>query len=46
VTISIGYAGLIDLLFAVSGLALLAGLITTVEDIHSPRERLPFDFPA
>jgi hypothetical protein len=46
VTISIGYGGLIDLLLAVPALALLAGLVTTVEDFRSPTERLPFDFPA
>jgi hypothetical protein len=46
VTLSVGYAGLIDLLLVVPALALLAGLITTVEDVRSPKERLPFDFPS
>lgn len=45
VTVSIGYGELIDLLLLIPALALIAGLITTVEDLRSPRERLPFDFP-
>jgi hypothetical protein len=45
VTISLGYAELVDLLLIVPALALVAGLVTMVEDLRTPRERLPFDFP-
>lgn len=45
VTVSIGYAGLIDILLLIPALALVAGLITTVEDLRSPMERLPFAYP-
>lgn len=45
VVLTIGYAKLIAWLFLVPALALVAGLITTVEDLASPGERLPFDFP-
>jgi hypothetical protein len=44
-TISIGYVELVDLLLLVPALALVAGLISSVEDLRSPTERLPFDFP-
>lgn len=43
--LTIGYAKLIALLLIVPAVALLAGLVTTVEDVRSPQERLPFDFP-
>jgi hypothetical protein len=46
VTISVGYADLVALLILVPALALIAGLLTSIEDLRSPRERLPFDFPA
>ena len=45
-TISIGYARLIELLLIVPALTLSAGLVTTIEDLRAPGERLPFDFPA
>jgi len=45
VTISLGYAELVDLILLIPALALVAGLLTTVEDLRSPRERLAFDFP-
>jgi hypothetical protein len=43
--ISIGYGTLILLLMVGPALALTAGVLTTVEDVRSPKERLPFDFP-
>jgi hypothetical protein len=46
VSISIEYARLIELVLLVPALALIASLVTTVEDLRSPSERLPFDFPA
>ncbi|HTW54931.1 MAG TPA: hypothetical protein VMG36_00555 [Thermoplasmata archaeon] len=46
VTISIGYARLVELLLIVPALTLAAGLVTTIEDVRSPGERLPFDYPA
>jgi len=45
VSIALGYARLLDLILLVPALALVAGLVTTVEDIVAPRERLPFDYP-
>jgi hypothetical protein len=45
VTISIGYVELIDLLLLIPALGLIAGMITTVEDLRSPTERLPFAYP-
>jgi hypothetical protein len=45
VTISVGYVELIDLLLLVPALTLVAGLLASVEDLRSPMERLPFDFP-
>jgi len=44
-TISVGYAELVDLLLLVPALALVAGFLASVEDLRSPTERLPFDFP-
>jgi hypothetical protein len=34
------------LILIVPALALVAGLVTTVEDLVRPRERLRFDYPA
>ncbi len=45
VALSVGYARLLQLALLVPALALLAGLVTTVEDWVSPKERLPFDYP-
>jgi hypothetical protein len=45
VSISVGFVELVDLLLLVPTLALLAGLLTAVEDLRSPTERLAFDFP-
>jgi len=45
VAISIGYRNLILLLMLVPGLALGAGVLTTIEDATAPKERFPFDFP-
>ncbi len=46
VGISVGYARLLELALLVPTFALVAGLVTTVEDLASPKERLPFDYPA
>ena len=45
VVLTIGYADLIGLLLIVPALGVAAGLVTSVEDLLSPGERLPFDFP-
>lgn len=43
--IGLGFASLVVVLLLVPILALASGLVTTIEDLRSPRERLPFDFP-
>lgn len=45
ISIGIGVDGLIGLLLLVPAFGLAAGLVTTIEDVRSPRERLPFDYP-
>jgi hypothetical protein len=45
VTIHLNYAMFVAWLMLVPALGLAAGLVTSVEDARSPRERLPFDFP-
>jgi hypothetical protein len=45
VAFSVGYADLILALLLIPGFGLAAGVVTTVEDLRSPRERLPFDYP-
>ena len=45
VAISIVYVRFFELLLLVPVFSLLAGLVTTIEDIRSPTERLPFDYP-
>jgi hypothetical protein len=44
-SIGINYTEFVELLLLVPGLALVAGVVTTLEDARSPRERLPYDFP-
>jgi hypothetical protein len=43
--VAIGYTRLLELALIVPLLALAAGLVTTVEDLRAPRERLPYDYP-
>jgi hypothetical protein len=45
VSITVAYGEFILLLMLVSALTLAAGVLTTIEDVRSPRQRLPFDFP-
>jgi hypothetical protein len=45
VTIHLNYALFLELLLLVPALALASGLVTTIEDYRSPRERLPYDYP-
>ncbi len=45
ISVGIGVEGVIGLLLLVPGLGLAAGIVTTIEDVRSPRERLPFDYP-
>jgi len=45
VTISVGYVDLVDLLLLIPALSFVAGFLASVEDLRSPTERLPFDFP-
>ncbi len=44
--ISVGYATFLDLVLLVPALLLVAGIVTTVEDVRFPGERLPYDYPA
>jgi hypothetical protein len=46
VTLSVGYSRLILLLMIGPALALTAGVLTLIEDVSRPKERLPFDYPA
>jgi hypothetical protein len=45
VTVGVSFTQLVELLLLVPALALASGVVTTIEDARSPRERLPFDFP-
>jgi hypothetical protein len=45
IAIGVTYADLLLLLMIVPALALVGGVLTTLEDATRPRERLPFDFP-
>lgn len=45
-SLAAGYSMFIELLMIVPAFGLVAGILTTVEDARSPKERLPFDFPA
>jgi hypothetical protein len=45
VAIAVDYSRLVELALIVPLLALAAGLVTTVEDLRHPGERLPFDYP-
>ena len=44
-TVTVGYRELLEILLLVPALALLAGIVTSIEDLRFPRERLPFEFP-
>jgi hypothetical protein len=44
-TLHLAYANLIELLLIVPALSLAAGIVTTIEDVREPRERLPYDYP-
>ena len=45
ISIGLGVTGIVGLLLLVPAISLLAGIVTTVEDLRAPRERLPFDYP-
>jgi hypothetical protein len=45
VTLSFGYGTLLLLLAIVPALTLAAAIVTTVEDLRHPGERMPYDFP-
>ena len=45
-TLGIGFTSLVLLLLVVPAIGLGAGLVTTIEDLQHPGERLPFDYPA
>ncbi|HKS59186.1 MAG TPA: hypothetical protein VJS68_00215 [Thermoplasmata archaeon] len=42
----VGFGLLVEWLILPVGLSLVAGLVTTIEDLARPKERLPFDYPA
>jgi hypothetical protein len=44
-SLRVDYRELIELALLVPGLSLASGLVTALEDLRSPQERLPFDFP-
>jgi len=44
-SVAAGYSEFLELLLIVPALGILAGLLTTVEDLRTPKERLRFDFP-
>lgn len=43
--IAVGYSLLLALLAIVPALTLCASIVTTIEDLRHPGERMPFDFP-
>ena len=45
-SIDIGFALFLELLMIIPAFGLVAGILTTIEDVRSPKERLPFDYPA
>jgi hypothetical protein len=46
VNFALGFRDLVLGLMLVPGFGLAAGIVTTIEDVRSPHERLPFDYPA
>jgi hypothetical protein len=44
-SIQLTYTDFVLCLLLVPALALAAGVITTIEDVRAPRERLPYDYP-
>jgi len=44
-SIAAGYSSFLELLMIVPAIGVLVGILTTVEDVRSPSERLPFDYP-
>lgn len=46
VSVAAGYSLVLEILMIVPILDMIAGTLTTIEDAASPRERLPFDYPA
>ena len=45
-TVAAGYSMFLEILMIVPVVGMIAGILTTIEDISSPKERLPFDYPA
>jgi len=45
-SVAAGYVLLLEILMVVPAFDLIAGVLTTVEDVAHPKERLPFDYPA
>lgn len=41
-----GYSMFLEVLMIIPAIGVVVGVLTTVEDVRAPRERLPFDFPA
>lgn len=44
-SVAAGYSMFLELLMVVPALEIVAGVLTTVEDVAHPKERLPFDYP-
>lgn len=45
-SIAADYSMFLELLMIVPAVGILAGVLTTIEDVAHPKERLPFDYPA
>ena len=45
-SLAAGYSMFLEILMIVPAMGILAGILTTVEDVAHPGERLPFDYPA
>jgi hypothetical protein len=46
VSVAAGYSMFLEILMIVPVVYILSGILTTLEDLWSPGERLPFDYPA
>lgn len=45
-SVAAGYSTFLELLMIVPALGIVFGVLTTIEDARSPKERLPYDYPA
>ena len=45
-SLAAGYSMFLEILMIVPAVEIIAGILTTIEDVAHPGERLPFDYPA